>query len=88
MTGEQLVIVAQEFCHKRGGSVRIINYAALVAAAAAANARVDGIPVHATAQDATRALVATLTKLEPLSDENSEFAKICGQIYRTVTDGM
>ena len=44
MRTEQLLIVAQRFCETH--RVRIVNYSALVAASAAAHARIDGIAIH------------------------------------------
>lgn len=86
MTPEQLLIVAREFCqHHR---VRIVRFDALVAAAAAAGAKMDGIPVHASPRESAGAMVRALTLLAPLNDLNKEFAQVCGQIYLSVTEGV
>lgn len=86
MSPEQLLIIAREFCkHHR---VRIVRFDALVAGAAATGAKIDGIPVHAGPSAAARALARTLEVLEPLSGRNKEFAKVCAEIYLSVTDGV
>lgn len=84
MRSEQLLIVAQRFCE--ASRVRIINYSALVAAAAAAHARIDGIAVHDNPQQEAASMYAVLMKVGALSDHNKEFAQICAQIHLTVTD--
>lgn len=84
MRVEQLLIVAQRFCEAH--RVRITNYSALVAASAAAHARIDGIAVHDNPQQEAAALHAVLTKVGALSDLNKEFANTCAKIYLTVTD--
>ena len=84
MRAEQLLIVAQRFCEIH--RVRITNYSAIVAAAAAAHARLDGIAIHDQPQQEAAAMYAVLTKVGALSDHNKEFAKTCAKIYLTVTD--
>ena len=44
MSPEQLYLLAQEFCARF--NLRIINYSALVSAAAASTARLEGIAIH------------------------------------------
>ena len=85
MTAEQLLIIAQRFCEAR--RVRITNYSALVAASAAAHARIDGIRVHDNPTQQAESLYAVLTKVGALSDHNKEFAQICAKIHLNVTDG-
>lgn len=85
MRAEQLLVVAQRFCEAR--RVRITNYSALVAAAAAAHARIDGIAVHDNQNQEAASMYAVLTAVGALSDHNKEFANICAKIHLTVTDG-
>ena len=54
MSAEQLYLLAQEFCARF--NLRIINYSALVAAAAASTARLEGIAIHGDEQQAAQAL--------------------------------
>lgn len=79
MRTEQLLIVAQRFCETH--RVRIVNYSALVAASAAAHARIDGIAIHDNIYQAAASLIDVLTKVEALSGNNKEFASICAKIY-------
>lgn len=81
MTPEQLLIIAREFCaHHRG--VRIINFAALCAAAAASTARIEGISVHGDTAQAAECLESTLLNLAPLSSANAEFARVCSLVMQ------
>lgn len=79
MTGEQLFILAREFCAHHGLSVT--DYAALVAAASASTAKIDGIPVHETRQQAATALYRVLSSVPALSGRNTEFARFCALVF-------
>ena len=79
MRAEQVLIVAQRFCEAH--RVRITNYSALVAASAAAHARIDGIAIHDNIYQEAASLNSVLTKMEALSGHNKEFAAICAKIY-------
>ena len=82
MTPEQLVQLAQRFT--RAHPARIRNFAALVAAAAASQAKVDGIPVHSTNSQRIAALRDTLVALKPLSAHNVEFAHYCARVLASL----
>lgn len=83
MTPYELVLVAREFCavHR----VRIVDYSALVAAAAVSNANIEGIAVHASRHDAARAIEKVLTQLGALSAMNLEFARVVSALYLSLT---
>ena len=85
MRAEQLLIVAQRFCEVH--RVRISNYSALVAAAAAAHALIDGIRIHDNPRQEAASLYEILTKVEALRGHNKEFATICAKIHLAVADG-
>lgn len=77
MNPEQLLIVARIFCaHYR---TTVTDFAALCAAASASTARIEGIPVHATAEQAAAALEKCLLALPCLRSHNAEFARFCKQ---------
>ena len=79
ITAEQLVLIAQELAEVY--PIRIINFAALCAAAAAASARIDGIAVHANPAAAATALRHQLQAVPALSGANREFAQLCAAVY-------
>lgn len=78
MTAEQLLLIAREFCARR--NVVIVDFSALVAAAAVVNAKIDGIAVHGTAAEQVRALEKVIVALRPLSDGNEKFAQLCSAV--------
>lgn len=80
LSTEQLLSIADEFCEAYPARIR--SFSAIAAAAAVPGARVHGIPVHDTPQAAATALNFALTRLEPLSAHNSEFAKVCATVYQ------
>ncbi|APT91590.1 toxin Fic [Corynebacterium phocae] len=80
MTPEQLLLVAQEFCAAYRTTVR--DYAALAAAATASTATMDGVMVHANAEQAASALQNVLERVPALRTHNKEFAVFCANVYR------
>lgn len=84
LSPEQLLLIADEFCNSH--RVRVINFAALVAAAAVPGAKLEGIPIHADTSAAGEALEEAIIRLEPLSDRNKDFSHVCRQIYRRLAD--
>ncbi len=80
LTAEQMLLIADEFCDIHRVTVR--DFGALVAAAAVAGARIDGIPVHDHPAAAGDALADTIRRLEPLSGFNREFGEMCRAVYR------
>ena len=86
MSVEQLVLVAREFC--RVYRVRILDFAALAAAAAASTASIEGIAVHGNRHEAARALESVLKAVPALSGKNEEFAGFCAQVYLSVAEVM
>lgn len=80
LTPEQLLLIADQFCDAHRVTVR--DFGALVASAAVAGARIDGIPVHAHPAAAGDALADTIARLEPLSDFNREFGDVCRAVYQ------
>lgn len=81
MSSEQLYLLAQEFCARF--RLRIINYSALVAAAAASTARLEGIVIHGDEQQAAQAMAEVLEKVPALNAGNHTFAQYCAQVYMT-----
>ncbi|MGX1739004.1 cell filamentation protein Fic [Corynebacterium flavescens] len=79
LSPEQLLLIAREFCAVY--NVRISNFSALVAASAAANARIEGLPVHGSPRAAAHALGEVLRKVEALSGHNREFAALCERVF-------
>ena len=86
MNVEQLVVVAREFC--RVYRVRITDFAALAAAAAASTASVEGIAVHGSLAAAAHSLETVLRSVPALSGKNEEFARLCAQVYLSVAEVM
>lgn len=81
MSAEQLYLLAQEFCARF--QLRIINYSALVAAAAASTARLEGIAIHGNEQQAAKAMAEVLEKVPALNAGNQTFAQYCARVYMT-----
>ena len=79
MSPEQLYLVAQEFCARF--NLRIINYSALVAAAAASTARLEGIAIHGDEQQEAQAMAEVLEKVPALNAGNQTFAQYCARVY-------
>ena len=79
MSAEQLYLLAQEFCARF--QLRIINYSALVAAAAASSARLEGIAIHGNEQQAAKAMAEVLEKEPALNAGNQTFAQYCARVY-------
>ncbi|MDO5032182.1 cell filamentation protein Fic [Corynebacterium sp.] len=86
MTAEQLLLIAREFCARY--QVRVTNFSALAAAAAASTASFEGIPVHDSPRQAARALAQVLRGVKALSARNEEFAVFCARVYLSVTEVM
>lgn len=82
MTGEQLLLIAREFCARH--RVTVTDFAALVAAASASTARIEGIAVHADAQAQAESLRRVLEAVPALSGRNREFAQLCAQVHVTL----
>lgn len=79
MSAEQLYLLAQKFCARF--QLRIINYSALVAAAAASSARLEGIAIHGNEQQAAKAMAEVLEKVPALNAGNQTFAQYCARVY-------
>ena len=79
MSAEQLYLLAQEFCARF--QLRIINYSALVAAASASSARLEGIAIHGNEQQAAKAMAEVLEKVPALNAGNQTFAQYCARVY-------
>ena len=79
MSPEQLYLVAQEFCARF--NLRIINHSALVAAAAASTARLEGIAIHGDEQQAAQAMAEVLEKVPALNAGNQTFAQYFSRVY-------
>lgn len=86
MSVEQLVVIAREFC--RVYRVRITDFAALAAAAAASTASIEGIAVHSSRTAAAHSLETVLRSVPALSGKNEEFARLCAQVYLSVAEVM
>lgn len=80
LSGEQLLLIAEEFCAAH--PVRVRSFAALVAAAAVPGARLHGIPVFDSPRAGGAALAEAVRSLRPLSAENETFARVCQEVYR------
>lgn len=83
LTPEQLLLIADEFCAAHRVQVR--DFAALVAAASVAGARIHGVAVHADPAATGEALAQTVLRLEPLSGLNREFSEVCRSLYRRLS---
>lgn len=86
MNAEQLLLIAREFC--QAYRVRVINFAALAAAAAASTAAVEGIAVHSSRSAAAESLETVLRAVPALSGKNEEFARFCAEVYLSVAEVM
>ena len=86
MNVEQLLLVAREFCQAH--RVRVTDFAALAAAAAASTATVEGIAVHGSRTAAAEALETVLRSVPALSGKNEEFARFCAEVYLSVAEVM
>lgn len=86
MSAEQLLLVAREFCQTY--RVRVINFAALAAAAAASTATVEGIAVHGSRSAAAESLETVLRAVPALNGKNEEFARFCTEVYLSVAEVM
>ncbi|HIX79460.1 MAG TPA: cell filamentation protein Fic [Candidatus Corynebacterium faecipullorum] len=86
MNAEQLLLIAREFC--QAYRVRVINFAALAAAAAASTATVEGIAVHGSRSAAAESLETVLRAVPALSGKNEEFARFCAEVYLSVAEVM
>ncbi|WP_293767748.1 cell filamentation protein Fic [uncultured Corynebacterium sp.] len=79
MTPEQLLLIAREFCRRYGATVT--DYAALVAAASASTAKIDGISAHASRAQAAAALRRVLEGTPPVSKHGDFFALTCERVF-------
>ena len=79
LSPEQLLLIAREFSAVY--NVRISNFSALVAASAAANAHIEGLPVHDSPRAAAHALGQVLRKVEALSGHNRQFSALCERVF-------
>ena len=86
MSAEQLLLVAREFC--QAYRVRVINFAALAAAAAASTATIEGISVHGSRSAGAESLETVLRAVPALSGKNEEFARFCAEVYLSVAEVM
>ncbi|ACP31607.1 hypothetical protein [Corynebacterium aurimucosum] len=86
MNAEQLLLIARDFC--QAYRVRVINFAALTAAAAASTATVEGIAVHGNRSAAAESLETVLRAVPALSGKNEEFARFCAEVYLSVAEVM
>ena len=59
------------------------RWAALVAAAAASTARLEGIVIHGDEQQAAQAMAEVLEKVPALNAGNHTFAQYCTHVYMT-----
>lgn len=84
LSPEQLLLIAREFCTRY--NVRITDFSALVAASAAADAHIQGLPVHDSPRAAAHALAEVLRKVGALSGHNPQFAALCGRVYLEMAD--
>lgn len=80
LSPEQLLSLADEFTLTT--PTHIQSFSALVACAAVPGAKVHGVPVFDSAQDAARGLAETIAKLEPLSSDNERFGQLAEEVYR------
>lgn len=79
-SGEQLLVVADEYCAFHGCHVR--SFAALAASAAVPGSRLHGVPVFDSVEAAAAALTETIRALQPLSGANAGFADVAAEVYR------
>ena len=86
MNVEQLLLIAREFC--QAYRVRVTDFAALAAAAAASTATVEGIAVHGSRTAAAEALETVLRAVPALSGKNEQFARFCAEVYLSVAEVM
>ncbi|OFN77101.1 MULTISPECIES: cell filamentation protein Fic [unclassified Corynebacterium] len=86
MNIEQLLLIAREFCQAH--RVRVTDFAALAAAAAASTATVEGIAVHGSRTAAAESLEKILRAVPALSGKNEEFARFCAEVYLSVAEVM
>ena len=86
MNIEQLLLIAREFCQAH--RVRVTDFAALAAAAAASTATVEGIAVHGSRTAAAESLEKILRAVPALSGKNEEFARFCAAVYLSVAEVM
>ncbi|WP_412099767.1 cell filamentation protein Fic [Corynebacterium aurimucosum] len=86
MSVEQLLLVAREFSQTY--RVRISDFAALTAAAAASTATIEGISVHGSRVAAAESLETVLRAVPALSGKNEEFARLCAKVYLSVAEVM
>lgn len=84
LSPEQLLLIAREFCTRY--NVRITDFSVLVAASAAADAHIQGLPVHNNPRAAARTLSEVLRTLGALSGRNPQFAALCGRVYLEMAD--
>lgn len=80
LTPEQLLAIADEFAQTTSAQVQ--SFSALVACAAVPGAKVHGVPVFDSVEDAARALAGGIEKLQPLSHGNEAFAQVAAEVYR------
>ena len=74
-----MLIIADEVCAQY--SVRVVDFAALCAAAAAASASIAGIDVHrGDLRAAERSVARTIMRLEPLSARNKVLAAVAAEV--------
>ena len=84
MSTEHLCLLAKEFC--ASFKVRITNFAALAAAAAASTAKLEGIAIHDSHRDAAGSMAEVLARVPALSGHNAEFAKFSARVYLSVKE--
>ncbi|SQG63655.1 Uncharacterised protein [Corynebacterium renale] len=80
MSLEQLVLLADALRpHTRA---KIVDYPALAAVAGATAARLHGVPLHVSVEDAARTASRLILKLQPLSSHNETFARLVSDTMR------
>lgn len=80
LSPEQLLSLADEFTLTT--PTHIQSFSALVACAAVPGAKVDGVPVFDSVEDAAVALAGAVEKLQPLSHGNEAFGRLAAEVYR------
>ncbi|WKD56599.1 hypothetical protein CAPI_00045 [Corynebacterium capitovis DSM 44611] len=79
-SNEQLLAVADEVCAQY--QVRVRSFSALAACAAVPGARIHGVPVFDSVEDAAAALARTVAALRPLSGANQALAAVAEDVFR------
>lgn len=84
LSPEQLLAIADEFAP--AAKVRVRSFAALAACATVPGSRIAGVSVHDTVDSAATALADAISRLEPLTARNEDFAAIAARVYRHWAD--